>query len=168
MILDGLAPLGTIQIIADPSLTLLACGGAFEAWSAQDYRIGRAILHQSLQPLGTIVGIDTDSASKQKLAKVTLDTGLDQPQVIEVKTGDLLQLPLPASDEGALQVSGVHSQTVKQAAELHVVGGEAGLIIDGRGRPIMLPATDHERLIQLGQWDRQLNAHHQYGTIGEV
>lgn len=166
MVLDGLAPLGTIQLIADPSLTLMACGGAFEAWSAEDYRIGRSILHQSLTPLGTIVGLDTVNDSHQRLAKVTLDTGLDQNQVLEVKTGDLLQLPLPTADQGTLQVVGAHSQVVKQAAELQAVGGEAGLIIDGRGRPLVLSPNDNERQNQLLQWDRQLNAHRQYGTIG--
>jgi hypothetical protein len=168
MILDGLTPLGTLQIISDPSLTLMACGGAFEAWSAKDYRIGRTIMHQSLAPLGTIVGLDTSADNRQRLAKVTLDIGLDQNQTLEVKTGDLLQLPLPVNDQGVLQVVGAHSQVVKQAADLQAVGGEAGLIIDGRGRPLVLSSNDDQRRAQLLQWDRQLNAHHQYGTIGET
>jgi hypothetical protein len=65
-------------------------------------------------------------------------------------------------------VVGAHSQAVKQAAELQAVGGEAGLVIDGRGRPLTLSVNDNERRAQLLQWDRQLNAHQQYGTIGEA
>jgi hypothetical protein len=169
MVLDGLAPLGTIQLIADQALVLMACGGAFEAWSPKDYRIGRSMLHQALVPLGTLVGLDTDPTGNQRLAKVTLNLGLDQDQVLEVKAGDILQLPLPADDQGVLQVvGGAHSQTVKQAVEQHAVGGEAGLIIDGRGRPLTLSPNDNERRSQLVQWDRQLNAHRQYGVIGET
>ncbi len=168
MVLDGLAPVGTIQLIYDPNLLLMACGGAFEAWSPKDYRIGRSQLHQSLQPLGTIVGLDTSPGGHQRLAKVTLDTGLDQNQSLEVRVGEILQLPLPESDQGTLQVVGAHSQTVKQAVEEQAVGGEAGLVIDGRGRPLQLPADDRQRRAQLVQWDRQLNAHRQYGQIGET
>lgn len=166
MVLDGLAPIGTIQLISDPSLLLIVCGGAFETWSPKDYRVGRSMLHKCLQPLGTLVGLDTSPTDRHQLAKVTLDLGLDHNQVLEVKAGDLLQLPLPADDQGKLEVVGAHSQIVRQAAEQHAVGGEAGLVIDGRGRPLTLSANENERRAQLLQWDRQLNAHSQYGTIG--
>ena len=166
IILDGLAPMGTLQVISDTELILLACGGAFEAWSREDYRIGRSMMHQSLHPLGTIVGIDTPPDGGSRLAKVTLDLGLDQDQVLEVRRGDLVQLPLPSDDQGALKVVGSHSKAVKEAQQ-QAIGGEAGLIIDGRGRPLTLPSNDSERRSMLLQWDRQLNAHRQYGVIGE-
>jgi hypothetical protein len=168
MVLDGLTPTGTIQLISDPKLVIMACGGAFEAWSKEDYRVGRAMLHQTLQPLGTIVGIDTPPNGGARLAKVTLDLGLDHDQILEVRRGDLVHLPLPSDDQGALKVVGAHSKEVKEAAEQQAIGGEAGLIIDGRGRPLTLPHNDGERRSLLLQWDRQLNAHRQYGTIGET
>lgn len=166
MVLDGLAPVGTLQLIADPSLLLMPCGGAFEMWSPKDYRVGRAILHQALNPLGTLVGLDTSADGHSRLAKVTLDTGLDQQQILDVRIGDLVQIPMPASDPGALKVVGAHSSVLRQAAELQAIGGEAGLVIDGRGRPLVLADNDNDRRIQLLQWDRQLNAHGQYGIIG--
>jgi hypothetical protein len=166
MVLDGLMPVGTMQLIADPNLIVMACGGAFESWSPKDYRIGRSMLHKNLRPVGTLVGLDTPMQGHRNLAKVTLDLGLDHNQVLEVKSGDILQLPLPADDQGRLEVAGTHGQAVKQAAEQQAVGGDAGLIIDGRGRPLLLSENENERRAKLLQWDKQLNAHGQYGTIG--
>lgn len=167
MILDGLAPLGTVQLLSDQNLVVMAAGGALEAWAIDDVRQGRSLIQKQLQPIGTMVSLNAPTNGSQRLAKVTLDIGLDQNQVLEVKSGDLLSLPLPAEDQGTLSIVSDHSQVRKQAGEQVAVGGQAGLIIDGRGRPLVLSANDGQRRAQLLQWDRQINAHHQYGSIGE-
>ena len=43
------------------------------------------------------------------------------------------------------------------AYDTEVEGGEAGILLDGRGRPIVIPATAKERVAAIEQWIKNLD-----------
>lgn len=169
--LDGLQPAGTQQVLVDTGGILFACGGAFEQWSANDYRIGRTILHRNLTSLGTTISFAaTSNDPKQKLAKILLDTGLSTEQSLEIRAGEVASIPMPVEDSGEVAIklgstSNLGHDTRQPQA---IIGGEVGLIFDGRSRPLQLAKHEKERRIQLLTWEKQLNIHQQVGTIGEA
>lgn len=165
--LDGLQPLHSVQVLADTSATVYACGGVFDFWSANDYRVARSVLHQTLQPLGTIISF-AGQGRKQKLAKIRLDTGLSTEQVLEVSDGEIVTIPMADQDIGQVAIKSSSRAAAKSNVpnELPVAGGEIGLIIDGRSRPLELPKQDRERRQILKNWERQLDVSDRVGEIG--
>lgn len=167
MMLNGLQPLDSVQVYADTTATLYACGGAFDHWSSQDYRIARAILSQTLTSVGTVISFAPDG-SKHKIAKITIDTGLSTEQVIEAKANEIVAIPMAADDSGQVEVKSGRKlpATAREEAEVEVIGGEVGLIIDGRSRPLQLPVKDRERRQLLKIWGKQLDVNGRVGEIG--
>ncbi len=45
----------------------------------------------------------------------------------------------------------------RKPVEKEVRGGNVGIILDGRGRPIAFPATDHEIRQQAAAWGQAMN-----------
>jgi hypothetical protein len=45
------------------------------------------------------------------------------------------------------------------AVEATLRGGTGGVILDGRGRPLELPANDRERVARLVEWGAALEAY---------
>jgi hypothetical protein len=38
-----------------------------------------------------------------------------------------------------------------------IYGGQTGILLDGRGRPLELPAIDSERIAKLQEWSKVVN-----------
>ncbi|MFH1569431.1 MAG: glutamate mutase L [Gemmatimonadota bacterium] len=78
----------------------------------------------------------------------------------ELRVGDLSLVPLDVGAEAEIllrpakgwDVGGGPGQEVRRP----VYGGVVGLMLDGRGRPLVLPAGDAERRARLDQWNRAL------------
>ena len=47
----------------------------------------------------------------------------------------------------------------KQAAMADVMGGTVGLVIDGRGRPLVIPDNESDRIAALKEWGRELKVY---------
>ena len=165
--LDGLQPYGSLHVLLDGLGILFSCGGAFDHWQSQDYRVGRAVLHETLTPLGTVVSFAPESNSGKKLAKVRLDTGLDEEQLVQIKSGEIITIPMPIEEDGSISMKSQSRKSQKIVEDvISLQGGEVGLILDGRSRPITLAEHDKERRIQLAQWEKQLNVHERVGVFG--
>ena len=78
----------------------------------------------------------------------------------ELKVGDLNRFPLGDGAEAELTLRPVRGWDVGAGPgqEIHatVRGGAAGLILDGRGRPISLPKDDGKRMERIGAWNNAL------------
>ena len=78
-----------------------------------------------------------------------------------LQTGDLLLFPLPPGAEAEVVVQPARGwdagagpgQELRQIVE----DGVAGLVLDGRGRPIQFAQDEDERLQQMGAWTRALD-----------
>jgi uncharacterized protein (TIGR01319 family) len=77
-----------------------------------------------------------------------------------LNVGDLLRFPLGAEEEAALVIKPERGWDIGagpgQGVQTSVPGGDAGIIIDGRGRPLVLPEDKDERVRQILTWNRVL------------
>ncbi len=74
--------------------------------------------------------------------------------------GDLLLFPLAASEKATVSLTPARGVDVGagrgESIERAVRGGVVGLVLDGRGRPLQLPAKTEERVRALKQWHAAL------------
>jgi hypothetical protein len=165
MLLDGLQPEGAQRCLLDHHQSLLAIGGALSVHEQEDYRLGRALLNEVLVPTGSVISLPL---GKERLkATAAVEVGLLTNQSVQIRPGELIQVPLGATEWGHVNMTypGLFRQH-HQAEAFAISGGQVGLVIDTRSRPIEIPAGDNERLSKLLFWDKQLNAHQQVAPIG--
>ena len=85
----------------------------------------------------------------------------DGKQSGTLNIGDLLQFPLEADQETSLTLRPERNIDVGQGQGQEVTttvkGGTAGLILDGRGRPIVFAEEQSERVAQISRWSDVLD-----------
>jgi uncharacterized protein (TIGR01319 family) len=81
----------------------------------------------------------------------------------EVKFGDIRLVPLAPGQKATVTVRPAKGFDVGvgpgQAAAREITGGSVGLILDGRGRPLRLPADPAIRTQKLNHWNRALGVY---------
>lgn len=137
--LDALNLSGSIQVYVDSPQILPSLGMIRHFESGVYARVGPTKL-ASLPLLGTVLCLGGDIS-------LDLDTGLDTSQVLELMSGELVQIPLEVNQTAQVKVVSSEGEQ-----EFLVQGGELGLIVDTRPRPIKLPATYSERRKALVRW----------------
>lgn len=78
----------------------------------------------------------------------------------EMAAGEIVSIPLGVGEEAEVTVTPAREMDAGAGRGRPVVkrvrGGAAGLILDGRGRPLRLPAEEGERLAALRRWSSAL------------
>lgn len=94
-----------------------------------------------------------------KIGTTCLTYNLNLPsgnQKGQLNVGDLLRFPLSASEESNITLTPERGWDVGagvgQELNATVKGGEAGLVLDGRGRPIVFAEDKTERVAQISKW----------------
>ena len=79
----------------------------------------------------------------------------------QLNVGDLLRFPLNADQEANITLTPERGWDVGagvgQERTATVKGGEAGLVLDARGRPIVFPEDNAERVSQINKWSAVLD-----------
>ncbi len=159
MIIDAFEPQGVTRLAVDsifmmPQLGVLATISE-EAATQVFYR-------DCLIPLGTCVAPAGTARPGAPCVRVRAQIGTDTVE-LDVRSGEMRLLPL---DEG--QVAQVEIEPTRRfdvgagrgrgvSAQAH--GGVVGLIIDARGRPLVLPADAGERAQAIRRWYQALGAY---------
>jgi hypothetical protein len=150
MILDGLQPTGVTTLVLDQNQIVSALGAA----AAVNPVLAVQVLDSnSLLHLGTVISpVSSVRAGTPVLRlKMTYESGHDT--VVEVNQGTIEVLPLPYGQTARIQLQPLHHSDVGMGAAgrgggLRVMGGSFGVIIDARGRPIVL-SNDRGRRLEL-------------------
>jgi len=139
MLLDGVQPGGLTEIFIDRSSMLPHLGMLL------DRNMGAALqilTSECLHKLGTCVapkGRANEGEEAMKLLMTTADGVLEET----VAFGELKILPLRADESAMLELKPTRRFDVGagrgKALEAEVTGGENGIIIDARGRPLVVP-----------------------------
>lgn len=150
MIADCLQPTGITEVKADrhgiiPAMSAIA--------RSQPDAMVQLIDGDNLEHLGSLINL-TGSSSRDGIAAKLVITTDDEPFNYQLRVGEYLSLPLPQSFslkikircQGNFRVNGKRNLTVT------LNGGTAGIVIDGRGRPLAPPTTVDERMEVLTQW----------------
>ena len=159
MLIDGFAPEGITQLAVDSIFMMPQLG----VLAKLHREAATQVFHRDcLVRLGTCIG--PSGVAKPGQVAVTVAcrrNGVEE--IIEVPAGEMRRIPL--GREEALEVEVRPARGMDAGAgrgrplRTTVRGGEVGVIIDGRGRPIQVPTEPAQREKALAQWLAELEAY---------
>ena len=153
LLLDSIQPVGVSTIILDRNNLLPLLGAA----STRNSLLPVQVLESgAFQSLGTVVSViaSANVGSQVVRARLTHDNGTET--LADVKFGNLEVLPLPAGQSAKLSLQPQRGANVGfgpgRGGTVSVSGGTMGVVVDGRGRPLVLPEDDGRRQELIKKW----------------
>jgi hypothetical protein len=153
LLLDALQPVGITSIILDQNNLLPLLGAAAES----NYLLPVQVLESgAFMSLGTIVSVISPASYGMQVlrARLTYEDGTDARA--EVKFGGLEILPLGMGQTARLTLQPLHRSDIGNGpghnATVQVAGGVMGVVIDARGRPLVLPEDPVRRRELFKKW----------------
>jgi hypothetical protein len=154
IILDGLQPCGVTTLVLDQNQIAPALGAA----AAVNPVLAVQVLESnSFLHLGTVIAPIGQARAGSPILRLKMTYESGHEASLEVKKGMLEVVPLPAGQTARLQLQPLHRFDVGMGAPgrggtLRVSGGALGLIIDARGRPLVLPEDLKRRKDLYRKW----------------
>jgi hypothetical protein len=153
LLLDALQPVGITSIILDQNNLLPLLGAAAES----NYLLPVQVLESgAFMSIGTVVSVISSVTYGTPVlrARLTHEDGTEAS--VEVKFGGLEIMPLGMGQTARLALQPLQRSDVGngpgRSAALQVVGGVMGVVIDARGRPLILPEDPVRRRELLKKW----------------
>jgi len=160
MMIDAFQPKGITKLAVDsifmmPHLGVISTINEEAAWQVFD--------RDCLIRLGTVIA----PVIVEKPGKTILRAKVEYPdrrvEEVDLRFGEILKLDLPLGVKAKVYLEPIRSADVgegrgkKFVAE--VEGGVVGLIFDGRGRPLVIPEKEEERVESLMRWFESLDVY---------
>jgi uncharacterized protein (TIGR01319 family) len=152
MLIDAFQPEGITRLAVD-SIFMMPHLGVLS--SVNEIAATQVFEHDCLIYIGTCIA----PIGQGKANATCLTYNLELPsgkQTGQLHVGDLLRFPLNADQEAHITLSPERGWDVGagvgQELSTTVKGGEAGLVLDGRGRPILFPSDAAQRVLQISKW----------------
>jgi hypothetical protein len=153
ILLDGLRPLGVVQLAIDPTAVL----GPLGAMEDDDVMEGIGTLRDDLLvPLGAAL-VCRGGRSGHVAMRVRLVREGVAPVSAEVRAGQLQTIPLPRGHRAELQIELEGGASLglpgrARRARARVSGGPVGLVLDARDIPLVLPRRAEDRRAVISSW----------------
>ena len=155
MMLDALQPLSVVNLALYssglmPQLSLIA--------SVQPQAAAHLTAHDGLAVLGTAICTIGTAKPGDMVVKYKMTYNNDEGGTVtgEVRAGEIEVLPLPVGQKANIELKPARGIDVGQgrgrAGLTPVDGGLVGVIIDARGRPLVLSANEEKRRTQNQEW----------------
>ncbi|MBN1683135.1 glutamate mutase L [Candidatus Bathyarchaeota archaeon] len=150
---EGITKLYQDSVFMMPHLGVFSTVHQQAAWEIFD--------KDCLLRLGTVIAPKGTAQEGNEVMSVDLEMP-DGTEIEEtVKFGDLKLIPLATGSEARVTVTpgkGFNMGAEKPEAPVRgrVMGGEAGIILDGRGRPLWIPSDNNKRKELLLKWFKTL------------
>ena len=160
MMLDAIQPEGVARLYVDRAFMMPHLGAVADL--APDVA-EQALVTDCLAPLATVIAPRGDGRRGTVMAemRLTSESGEESSELIRV--GSFKVLPLAADERVHLDIVPRSSFDVGDGPGVRVRadvrGGDVGLIIDGRGRPIRFPRRDDRRMEAVRSWLQMLDAY---------
>jgi len=160
MMIDAFQPQGITKLAVDsifmmPHLGVISTINEEAAWQVFD--------RDCLIRLGTVIA----PVIVEKPGKTILRAKVEYPdkrvEEVDLRFGEILKLDLPLGVKAKVYLEPIRGADVgegrgkKFVAE--VEGGVVGLIFDGRGRPLVIPEKEEERVESLMRWFEALDVY---------
>ena len=157
LLLDALQPVGVTTVILDQNNLLPMLGAA----AAQNNILPVQVLESgAFLSVGTVVSPVVSASFGTPILRATLtyENGVDAR--VDVKYGGIESLPLASGESGKLTVQCLRGADVGfgpgRGGTFPVSGGALGVVFDGRGRPLDLPADAVRRRELIKKWNWSL------------
>lgn len=153
MVLDSLQPAGAFEVVADPLGVLPAMG----ALAPHNPELVVQVLNSNVvQRLGWVVAPSGQAQEGQLALKVRLVLPNKERLDAEVAFGTVETLPLMPGQSATVTLQPISQLDIGagpgQSRKLTIKGGQMGLIIDARGRPVIRADGLEERRRQVARW----------------
>jgi uncharacterized protein (TIGR01319 family) len=170
MLVDAFMPTGITQLAVD-SIFMMPQLGVLVNIDKKDLKENarkaavEVFKKDCLIRLGTCIA----PVGKSKLGKIilTLELTLPDGNAIkhELKTGELIRIDAPYEPMKAILTPARNIDIGSGKGEIintNIYGGQVGILLDGRGRPLVLPETDNERIIKLQEWSKVVDEYPEF------
>lgn len=160
-LLDGVQPNpadGLVSLALDPEGLIPAAG----AIATDDPTYARDVVEQDvLMPLGTCVVVTGTGADGALAVRGVISYAGGDERRFSVPYGSIQRIPLGEAESASLTLEpepgfaiGTREpgQSVRLEGEQQVHGGDLGIVIDARGRPVALPDDPELRMARLKTW----------------
>ncbi len=170
MLVDAFMPTGITQLAVDsifmmPQLGVLANIDKKDLKENARKAAVEVFKKDCLIRLGTCIA----PVGKSKPGKtiLTLELTLPDGNAIkhELKTGELIKIDAPYEPMKAKLTPARNMDVGADKGEVintKIYGGQVGILLDGRGRPLELPETDNERIAKLQEWSKVVNEYPEF------
>lgn len=157
MLVDSFEPMGVTRLAVDsifmmPQLGVLA--------SIHEEAATQVFERDCLIMLGTVIAPVGKTKGGRPLAAVHLELP-DGPRDVSIAPGDLELIPLATGTTIRCRIEPAKGVNVGAgpgvAVDTELEGGEAGILLDGRGRPIRIPGDSEQRVAAIEQWIENLD-----------
>jgi hypothetical protein len=153
LLLDALQPVGITSIILDENKLLPILGAAADL----NHLLPVQVLESgAFMSLGTVVSVISSSGYGTSVVRARLTYEDGSNARADVKFGEIGILPLGVGQIARLTVQPLHRADVGngpgRTAAVQVTGGVMGVVIDARGRPLILPGDPGRRREYLKKW----------------
>ena len=160
MMLDAFQPQGVTRLTVDSIFMMPHLGVLTEVHPEAAYEVFEK---DCLVHLGTAIAPAGTGKEGQRCVNVKVVDKNGKEMEASVNFGDIVTLPLPVGESAQAIINPDRGFDVgagpNKTVEAKVEGGLSGIIIDCRGRPLVLPADDKKRMENLRKWAGQLNAY---------
>lgn len=153
LLLDAIQPTGIATFILDRNNLLPMLGAA----STRNSILPVQMLESgAFQSLGTVISLLGSTNLGGLMARARLQYADGRETGAEIKYGTIEILPLPAGQAATLSIQPRHGVNAGfgpgRGGTMTVSGGEVGIVLDARGRPIALPDDSGRRRELLKKW----------------
>jgi hypothetical protein len=159
MMIDAFEPQGVTRLAVD-SIFMMPQLGVLS--TINDTAATQVFYRDCLIPLGSCIAPVGSGRVGDRCMTVTV-RGPGERAEIEVAVGEMKLIALPADERVEVTVEPARGFDAGEGrgrpVEATVAGGTVGLILDGRGRPLRLPADDAERVHAIRSWERALGVY---------
>jgi hypothetical protein len=160
ILLDALQPRGITSLVLDVAQLAGMLGGlaSIDPAAAGEVTEGDTVLVQ----LGSAVSTFGSVPQGQPALRVTLEFGDGRREVTDVMQGSITRLPVDPGERALLALYPAPTVDVGLGPGQHarasdpLEGGLLGLIVDARGRPLVLPQQEDERVASVREWRQAL------------
>jgi hypothetical protein len=154
LLLDSLQPVGVTTVILDQNNLLPLLGAA----AAQNNILPVQVIESgAFLSIGTVVAPVVSANYGVPILRATLTYGNGSEARVDLKYGSLESLPLLSGETGKLEIQCLHGADVGfghgRGGTISVTGGALGVVFDGRGRPLNLPADAVRRRELIKKWN---------------
>ena len=160
MMIDAFQPKGITKLAVDsifmmPHLGVISTINEEAAWQVFD--------RDCLVRLGTVIAPVIVEKPGKTILRAKVEYPTKRVEEVDLRFGEIFKLDLPLGVKAKVYLEPIRGADVgegrgkKFVAE--VEGGVVGLIFDGRGRPLVIPEREEERVESLMRWFESLDVY---------
>lgn len=162
MLMDGFQPEGVTKLVQDSVFMMPHLGvlSTVHPKAAMEIFEKDCLVHigTCIAPKGEIHG-----GGAQKIISVSVEMPDGTSVKEELTLGTIKRIPLKESEKAQMEIKPARGFDVGEGPghdlKTTIEGGVVGIILDARGRPLVLPEDDEERRRKLLEWFKALDAY---------